>query len=78
MTRYLVIVHPAGWVDFEKQPAYWSEVPAAPACAADGGTVDQVVEQTRQQISDWLRYLRKSGRPVGGTDEVTVDVLVAG
>lgn len=77
MARYLVIVHPAGWVDFEKQPAYWSEVPAAPACAATGETIAAVVDRTREQIADWLAYLGAHGRPVAGADALALDVLVA-
>jgi len=77
VAKYLVIVHPAGWVDFEKQPAYWSEVPGAPACAATGDTIAEVVDRTREQLVDWFGYLRKHGRPVPGTDDLSVDVMVA-
>lgn len=74
---FLVIVHPAGWVDFERQPAYWSEVPAAPACAATGNTISQVVDETERQLREWLAYLARNGRAAPGHENPRLDVLVA-
>ena len=77
MSRLLIVVHPAGWVDFEKQPAYWSEVPAAPACAAAGATVSEVVERTKEQLDGWFDYLRSRGRAAPDARDYSVDVMVA-
>ncbi len=61
-----MIVHRSGWVDLESSPAYWTEVPAHAACAAEGTTSDEAVSRTRASLRHWT------------STDPPVDVFVAG
>ena len=49
----LVVVHPAGRLDDAATATYWTEVPALPACHAEGATVEEVVSVRREAIGRW-------------------------
>jgi hypothetical protein len=53
---FLVIVHRSGWVDLETLPAFWTEVPAHAACAADGATSEEAVSRTRESLRHWTGH----------------------
>jgi hypothetical protein len=58
--------HGSGWVDLESSAAFWTEVPAHAACAAEGGTPDEAVAHSREALRRWMR------------PGVDVEVFVAG
>jgi predicted RNase H-like HicB family nuclease len=50
----LVVVHPAGRLDDASVATYWTEVPSLPACHVEGGSIEDVVERTRQAVASWI------------------------
>lgn len=50
----LVIVHPAGQLERSAFAGFWTEVPALPACAAEGDTMEQALVRTRLAILGWI------------------------
>jgi predicted RNase H-like HicB family nuclease len=75
--EYMIIVHPAGRLDDDRAARYWTEVPALSACTADGASVEQAVENTRQEIARWLQYLASQHHPVPTTPDFRLDVQFA-
>ena len=49
----LVVVHPSGRLDDVAAATYWTEVPALPACYAEGRTVDEALSATQAAIRQW-------------------------
>jgi predicted RNase H-like HicB family nuclease len=76
--EYDVIVHPAGLLDADGA-GYWTEVPALPACIAEGQTVEEAVDRTRQTIVRWLsRQNGSAGDPAAGSGiQVSVNIIIA-
>ena len=61
----LVVVHPAGRLDDVGAATYWTEVPAFPACPAEGATVEEALQRTRAAIVGWLARREGGPRPAG-------------
>jgi predicted RNase H-like HicB family nuclease len=75
--EFLIIVHPAGRLDDDRAARYWTEVPALSACTADGASIEQAVENTRQEIARWLHYQTAKHAPVAPTPTFHVEVWLA-
>ncbi|MDG7001642.1 MAG: hypothetical protein JRN15_21295 [Nitrososphaerota archaeon] len=46
----LVIIHPRGRLDDPTSPMYWAEVPSDSRCYSEGESLDEVIDNVRQQF----------------------------
>ena len=46
----LIIIHPRGRLDDPTSPMYWAEVPSDSRCYSEGESLDEVIDNVRQQF----------------------------
>lgn len=59
MHKYELIIY---WS--EEDNAYIAEVPELPGCMADGQTYEEVLENVKTVINEWVETAKSNGRPV--------------
>ena len=48
----------------EKDDAFLVTVPELPGCMADGKTVSEAIENTKEIIHEWIEYAKEDGIPI--------------
>ncbi|MHB9023297.1 MAG: type II toxin-antitoxin system HicB family antitoxin [Armatimonadota bacterium] len=66
MIEYTVLLHPA------EEGGYWAEVPALPGCFAQGETVEETLNNTKEAIASHIAALREEGLSVAGDNGLLI------
>lgn len=56
--EYVLVIHSA------EEGGYWAEVPALPGCFAQGESLEEVLEDSKEAIASHLVALREDGQDV--------------
>lgn len=61
----------------EEEGGYWASVPELPGCATQGDSVEEIKENIKDAIEEYLHALEFAGRPIPPRAEAKFEVAVA-
>lgn len=63
-------------VRLSAEGGYWTDVPALPGCGAQGATIEEAIEMTKDAIQLYLASLMEDGLPIPEDTSIPYKVKV--